>query len=543
MRRRRFCLSLLSGLGIGLTPAPADREPRPGGELLGPSFLTGHKLQGGGWPQPSAQRRVPLLIVGGGVAGLSAAWWLRSSGCEDFRLLELESQPGGNARYGENLVSAYPWGAHYLPLPGPELPWVRLLLADLGVLLGDPEALEPRYDERHLCFAPQERLFLHGGWQEGLVPKRGAGRRDLEQYRRFFARMEEFRQQRGGDGRRAFALPMAASSRDPRCLGLDRGSMRDWLLGQGFDSPYLHWYVDYACRDDYGCRSSATSAWAGLHYFASRTGGAEDAREGTVLTWPEGNGWIVRRLAERLDPWIERRQAVFRVAEVPGGVAVEAYDMERQTATRWQAEQVVWAAPSFLLPWVCPGMPEPQRLAAQAIGYAPWLVANLTLSGFPEPRGGAALAWDNVLYQSPSLGYVVATHQHWRSREKGTVLTYYRPLSERSPEAGRKLLLSRTWHDWKESILADLSRPHPEIRELAERVDMFRWGHAMARPVPGFLGNEARESLAGGFGRVHPAHSDLSGFSLFEEAQYRGIVAARRAAARLGWSLAEAPSA
>jgi glycine/D-amino acid oxidase-like deaminating enzyme len=528
MHRRHFLLSLLSGLGASLIPAPAGRDSRPTGELLAPSFLAGHRLRGGDWPAPSEERRVPVLIVGGGIAGLSAAWWLQRNGFTEFRLLELETQPGGNSRYGENRVSAFPWGAHYLPLPGVELPWVRLLLADLGVLQGDPAAPEPRYDERHLCFAPQERLFLHGAWQEGLLPKRGIGRRDLEQYRRFFALMEDYRQARGRDGKRAFGLPMAESSRDERFLRLDLGSMRDWLTEQGFDSPYLHWYADYACRDDFGCDSGRTSAWAGVHYFASRTGSAEEAREGAVLTWPEGNGWIVRRLLERLNPWIERRQLAFRMAETQDGVAVEVFDTASGRVVRWRAEQVVWAAPSFLLPHVCENFPEPLRRAARPFDYAPWLVANLTLRAFPEWRTGAPLAWDNVLHQSPSLGYVVATHQAWRSREDQTVLTYYRPLSEFAPAEGRRELLNRTWYDWMESILADLSRPHPELRDLTANVDIFRWGHAMVRPRPGFLWGGERERLAAGWGRIYPAHSDLSGFSLFEEAQYRGIAAARR---------------
>jgi len=58
----------------------------------------------------------------------------------------------------------------------------------------------------------------------------------------------------------------------------------------------------------------------------------------------------------------------------------------------------------------------------------------------------------------------------------------------------------------------------------------------MARPVPGFLGSEARRRFA------NPAHddailyanSDLSGFSIFEEAQYRGVTAADRALKALG---------
>lgn len=528
MHRRQF-LALCAGFAAGGLPNPTGPESRPAGDLLGPAFLAGHRLRGDGWPAPAEERRVPLLIIGGGMAGLSAAWWLRRQGHADFRLLELESQPGGNSRWGENPVSAFPWGAHYLPLPGVELPWVRELLADLGVLLGDPAAPEPRYDERHLCFAPQERLFLHGGWQEGLLPKRGTSRRDQAQFGRFFAVLDEYRRARGGDGRRAFALPMAESSRDPGFLALDRGSMRDWLGAQGFDSPHLHWYVNYACRDDFGCDYRATSAWAGLHYFTARTGGGEDARDGAVLTWPEGNGWIVRRLLERLRPWIEPRQLVFRLAARPDGVAVESWDAASARVLRWRAEQVIWAAPSFLLPFVAAELPDAARRAAGSFGYAPWLVANLTLDGFPEHRDGPPLAWDNVLYDGPSLGYVVATHQAWRARPRATVLTYYLPLSDMAPAAGRRLLLERSWYDWTEAILADLARPHPELRALTARMDLFRWGHAMVRPRPGFLFGGARETLAAGFGRVHPAHSDLSGFSLFEEAQYRGISAARRA--------------
>ncbi|MGZ8217168.1 NAD(P)-binding protein [Methylomagnum sp.] len=534
MHRRQVLLSLLAGLGAGLIPRCSGHDPRPAGQLLGPSFLTGHRLRGhSDWPAPSEQRRTPLLIVGGGIAGLSAAWWLQRSGYTGFRLLELDAQPGGNSRWGENRVSAFPWGAHYLPLPGVELPWVRLLLADLGVLRGDPNAPEPRYDERHLCFAPQERLFLHGAWQEGLQPKRGTGRGDQAQFERFLALMDDHRQRRGADGRRMFSLPMAESSRDGRFLALDRVSMRDWLAGQGLDSPYLHWYVNYACRDDFGCDHGDTSAWAGLHYFASRTGGGADAREGAVLTWPEGNGWLVRRLLERLKPWIDTRQLVFRLAEEAGGVAVDAFQPDTGQVVRWRAEQVVWAAPSFLLPWVCAGLPEPLRRAAGAFEYAPWLVANLTLDGFPARGNGAPLAWDNALFQSQSLGYVVATHQAWRSRQTETVLTYYRPLSEVGPAQGRRMLLERTWHDWAEDIFADLSRPHPDIRALTANVDVFRWGHAMVRPRTGFLFNGGREAMAAGSGRIHPAHSDLSGFSLFEEAQYRGIMAARRAVERL----------
>ena len=83
-------------------------------------------------------------------------------------------------------------------------------------------------------------------------------------------------------------------------------------------------------------------------------------------------------------------------------------------------------------------------------------------------------------------------------------------------------------------ILDDLARAHPDIRECVARVDIMRIGHAMARPVPGFLTSKIRQSLISGSGPVYFANSDISGFSIFEEAQYRGVAAAERVLRDLG---------
>lgn len=162
-----------------------------------------------------------------------------------------------------------------------------------------------------------------------------------------------------------------------------------------------------------------------------------------------------------------------------------------------------------------------------AFEYAPWMVANLTLDAFPEQRAGAPIAWDNVIYDSDSLGYVVATHQSLRTHERESVWTFYYPLTGSDPREERARLLRTSWQEWVDFILSDLSRPHPEIRGLARNIDIMRWGHAMVRPTPGFIWGEQRAALTRPFENIHFAHSDLSGFSIFEEAQYRGVVAAR----------------
>ncbi len=84
------------------------------------------------------------------------------------------------------------------------------------------------------------------------MPRLGADQAERDQFVRFHERMAEFKEARDFLGRRAFALPVAHASQDARWLGLERITMAEWLAAEGFDSVRLHWYVNYACRDDYG---------------------------------------------------------------------------------------------------------------------------------------------------------------------------------------------------------------------------------------------------------------------------------------------------
>lgn len=455
-------------------------------------------------------RRATVVIVGGGIAGLSAAWRLMRAGVSDLVVLELESAPGGNARYGENEVTAYPWGAHYVPLPGAAGGIVRELFGELGVYA------EGAWDERHLVHAPRERLFIHGRWEDGLEPAVGPTRRDRDQIARFADRMHTF----AATG--AFTVPSASGrARGGPAAVRDDESMASWMAREGFDSPWLQWQVDYACRDDYGALARDVSAWAGVHYFAARN----DDDEGP-LTWPEGNGWVVRRLTAQLGERLRPSTFAKRVVRYGAGWQVE-------TPTNiWRADAVVIATPWFIAQRLVEGWPRAD------VTYSPWLTANLTLDRWPRERGGGGPAWDNVIFDSPSLGYVVATHQHLRQHVPRTVWTYYWALAQQSPRDARTWLLGQSWVSLRDAILADLARAHPDIAECVTRVDVLRLGHAMARPTPGFLSSAARRGLEGRDDGLFYAHSDRGGLPLFEEALAAGVDAAdgviRRVAGRRG---------
>ena len=102
------------------------------------------------------------MVALAGLAGLAAARALRLKGMDDFALLELEDEAGGNSRGGAGNGITCPLGAHYLPVPGDDAPEVQDLLEELG--LRKRVAGRWEYDERHLCHSPQERLFIDGAW-------------------------------------------------------------------------------------------------------------------------------------------------------------------------------------------------------------------------------------------------------------------------------------------------------------------------------------------------------------------------------------------
>jgi hypothetical protein len=171
---------------------------------------------------------------------------------------------------------------------------------------------------------------------------------------------------------------------------------------------------------------------------------------------------------------------------------------------------------------------------AQDFEMGAWLEANLTLSRRPGSRGFPE-CWDNVLYDSPSLGYVVATHQRDLPPKGPTVWTYYLPMIDADPRVARQRVYALTHAEACGLAIADLSRAHPDLAEVVTRIDVWRWGHAMARPKPGFaLGVARRVAQAQPDPNLHFASADLSGLPLFDEAQYQGVRAAEAVLARLG---------
>ncbi len=377
--------------------------------------------------------------------------------------------------------------------------------------------------EAMLVREPDERLFEAGFWHRGLFPNAGATARDLEELGRWRAMIARWVDRRDASGRRAFAIPVDASSDDPDFEELDGISAAELLDRLRITSPRVRWWVEYGCRDDYGLTLETTSAWAAVFYTAARTvTGGSDTQD--LLAWPEGNGALVSHLAAAAgEPRLLAGRMVVDVEPTEDRVLVRTLVEAGQGLEIVEAERVIVAMPRFVAQRIVRPLAA-QGEAANPFTYGAWLVANLHLQDRPFGRGFEP-AWDNVLYDSPSLGYVSATHQ--RGRDYGpTVWTYYLPFTDEDATDGRRRLLEPSWSDWKELIVRDLGRAHPELARHLRRIDVFRWGHAMPQPRVGTLFDPARRRAREPLGRIHFAHTELSGLALFEEAFHHGVRAA-----------------
>lgn len=505
-------------------------------DLYLPGMALGHLLkEQTKLPAATRTEKTKIVIIGAGAAGLFAAWRLQQAGIQDFVLVE-GAEFGGNAASGttqiHNTTLHYPRGAHYLPLPTQESYHIRDLLAEMGILIGNKNLAAPEYLETAVVHAPDSRVWFQEKWQTHLPPQIDIPAEELQQQQRFFTYIAYLKQQYGTDGKRLFAIPSALSSQDSAWRTLDHISFSTWLQQQGYTAPSLLWYLDYACKDDYGINANQTSAWAGLHYFASRTGQAtQDGAllDGVVLTWADGLNPLIQHMANKLTSPQRLQGIASQIQNLGAEHTIDIWQEKTQSVMQLQAEYVIIATPlqvaAKLIDLKALGFDQQQHMPP----HAAWQVSNFVMRQLPFEQG--QFAWDTVVYASNSLGFVNANHQLLQQDARGsaTVLTAYHAYAGESPQAVRQRLLQQHTDDLFKIAAQDLNAIYGKSwLDYLERVEITLRGHAMASPTVGFLHNQGLVHLRAQNQRILFAHSDLSGFSIFEEATWWGEQAANR---------------
>lgn len=473
------------------------------------------------------------LILGSGSAALAAAWYLTRNGYRNFCLADGFERNGNNAAFVSGSLNA-PSGAHYLAQPSAESQHVRQLLSDLDILQDYDKQGNPVYSETDLVFAPDERVWFNRAWHAGQLPQYDADTR------RFFQLISRLLHMRGSDGRKIFAIPIVQSSRDTTWRQWDTITFAQWLRQNHYRSPVLWWYLDYCCRDDYGQGVDVVSAFAGLHYFAAR--GNENA---AVLTWEDGLNHIsqaMRQYAKIHDAtsfpdahdWVFRQPVSFpavalSIAENADDVTVILRHTHTGDMRQIRAKNVICAMPLMVAKHI---VKQPEHYGFSDLRlpeYAPWLVSNFVLHTFPNEQQHSELAWDNIVYGSSGLGYVVATHQQIRvAKPERTIFTAYTTLHHDTPQKVRQWLLDAQIDDLLPLAAQDLLTVYGKrLWRHVSHVDIVVRAHAMSSPSVGYLDAPLLQKLRSHRSRIVFAHSDLSGYSVFEEAMYWGVQAAQ----------------
>ncbi len=527
MDRRTFLSSLslciTSALGTTLVNSCKRQEQTATTHITSSAHKLGHKLKTGNLPLPEREGETyDTIVIGSGVAGLSAARYLRKQGIDNVAIIEVNHHIGGNASSGKRNTYRYPYGAHYLPIAELHNKELIEFLSEHNIITGFENEL-PVYNENDLCFAPQERLYYRGKWRDGIAST--IAKFSPAGYNKFVQLLHNYENLKNDNGEYIFALPICNGYTNDISLELDGISFADFLKNNLITEDEVIWYADYCCRDEYGMGIESISAFAGIQYFVARRAKSANAPEGTNLTWPNGNGHLVDILRTDVTQNLICDTLAYNI-EIHNAKVKVAVINDSNNSKILHAKQCIIATPQFITTRLLSTIQPERTQWTQNFKYAPWLVVTLILN---DTSGILSdVHWDNVLYGANSLGYINDTQQLLTTHNNKTVITWYTTLHKQAPQEGRKQLLHSTTEEIVNQVAQELESVHPGIISETEYVDAVLWGHGMIAPVVGFYANTHLEKLKAPIdNKIFFAHSDLSGLSLFEEAFYQGNRAAK----------------
>ena len=308
-------------------PAARETAAVPRWQIVGPSAGLGHGSATGS--APGRPRRLAALDRRHrrrrASRGCRRPGGCSAAGFEDLTLScsSWSPRPGAPSRLRRVVgLLAYPWGAHYLPVPMKENRALLRLFREMGVVEGEDADGEPLVGEEHLVRDPRGAAVRLRPLARGAVPARRRERpEDRAQLRAVRAEVGlrgSLPRRQGPPGVRHRRWPHGSD--DAEVTALDRLSMAEWLDAQAA-SPRrgcAGWSITPAATTT-APTPRDVSAWAGLFYFASRARERPRRRVAAVLTlargqrparratWPSGSAERMLRLGPRRQPDVRPR--------------------------------------------------------------------------------------------------------------------------------------------------------------------------------------------------------------------------------------------
>ena len=445
--------------------------------------------------RPAATARHDVVIVGGGVSGLAAAYRLQH---RDFLLLEKEPHWGGNAYEMEYEGNAYGTGSAFL---------VR---DEYAYHFANEIGLTPLPVDNSDATVVRGELVLDT-WGEGLskLPYPPSVR---EAFKNFKKEM--------------LAIDVARRARE-----LFNAPFSDFL--KGHPSELKQWWDNFG-PSNWGAASHDTAAAIGIASLQEMDG---ESRHDDRYTWPGGLGALTKRMAEILQPKFPDRMLTGAtiVAVVPGKHDVQVTYVHSGELKTVAAKAVIMATPKFITRRIVDGLPEKQSDAMKQIRYVPYPVVNLIFDrpvfnkGYDTWCPGGNRFTDFIV-----ADWVVRNRPGYR--QKVNIITCYTPMKEDDrgyllTEPGCKKIAG--------DVLRDFQKLMPETDVDPIEVHIYRRGHPMYMSTPG-LYTEVQPATRQPMDRVFFANTDCEGPVSTTNG---GILAAQRAVKQVEARLAGKPRA
>lgn len=444
----------------------AEPEAKPSGaNIEGEQFAICHQVRDGhSFAKPDATRKVDIAIAGGGMAGLSAAYFLRG---KDWLLLEKEEHFGGNAYQEEYGGQAFSTGAAYDFRDS----YCDQLAKEIGLHLLPIDMPDPTIDNG---------VYTPDTWRSGLehLPYSKA---TVASFKRFAEDMLKL---------------------DPRkeMMELDTKPFTD--ITGAYAPEITKWWDAYG-PSNWGAFTADTTAFIGVVDAQYLIKGEDSTR----VILPGGLGCVTHKLVEVMKPKYGERMlgGATVVSVVPEADSVRiTYAHEGKTVTV-AAKVAILCAPKFITSRIVAGLPNDQKQAMRRMRYAPVPMINMIFDK-PVYRKG----YDNWCPGNSFTDFIVAD---WTVRNqpgykpKHEVLTFYSTLRE----SERSLLLQE--EDCKAfagKVLKEFQGLLPEFNVDPIEIRLYRRGHAMMMAVPGQYTNN-RLIASRPMDRVFFGNSDSGG--------------------------------
>lgn len=455
----------------------------------------GHLLRQTAATKPTRSRKTDVVIVGGGVAGIAAAFQLKDS---DFLVFEGSDRLGGSSASGNWKSAEFAMGAHYeLAYPQNFGTAVITMLEELGVLKLNTLSGLYEFTEKKYVIKPEvaEQCFVQGEKVEDVL----ANSPGEDEFYDFLARFE-------GE------MPLPTRLIHPKHHALNTVTFANYLTKHIPLSAELKRRIDYQMLDDWGATSDQVSALAGVHYYTCRP---YNTKAVELFSPPNGNAYLVEKMIGNINkPQAFHTNTFVRsIIEHQTGVTVEVLHQNGDVESI-EAKSVVYAGQKHALNYVFPAAANLFNAA-----YSPWVVLN-----FVCKKGVNFEKWQNDVLtdQLSFLGFVNSAKQHSRSDEYDVFTAYYCF----TPEERKKLVAIETdpEHFIKATIQLIENETQTNFSDALAHVNIHLMGHAMPIPSINYL---ALSNTPPSLGNVVFAGVDTGRLPLFSEAADSGLLAGK----------------